>query len=137
MATVRDVLASLTDEQLAGMTRPVMTRPVTEPGNPEPESFPVSRCLRAILDEEWQHRLYAERDLDALSPSLTRSVGLEPLAPPANGPPRYIYGVSGALVTSCLNPKFRHFDPARLSCVLSVVEETLQIKVRLRRVVGR
>jgi DinB superfamily/Pentapeptide repeats (8 copies) len=61
MATVRDVLASLTDEQLAGMTQPV-----TEPGYPEPESFPVTRCLRAILNEEWQHRLYAERDLDAL-----------------------------------------------------------------------
>ena len=61
MATVRDVLASLTDEQLAGMTQPV-----TEPGYPEPESFPVARCLQAILDEEWQHRLYAERDLDAL-----------------------------------------------------------------------
>ena len=61
MATVRDVLARLTDEQLAGMTQPV-----TEPGYPEPESFPVPRCLRAILNEEWQHRLYAERDLDAL-----------------------------------------------------------------------
>jgi DinB family protein len=62
MATVREVLASLTDEQLAGMTQPV-----TEPGFPEPESFPVPRCLRAILNEEWQHRLYAERDLDALN----------------------------------------------------------------------
>jgi hypothetical protein len=61
MATVRNVLAGLTDEQLAAMTRPV-----TEPGYPEPESFPVRRCLRAILNEEWQHRLYAERDLDAL-----------------------------------------------------------------------
>jgi hypothetical protein len=61
MATVRDVLASLTDEQLAGMTQSV-----TESGYPEPENFPVHRCLRAILDEEWQHRLYAERDLDAL-----------------------------------------------------------------------
>ena len=61
MATVRGVLASLTDEQLAGMTRPV-----TEPGDPDPESFPVARCLGAILNEEWQHRLYAERDLDAL-----------------------------------------------------------------------
>ena len=61
MATVRAVLASLTDEQLPGMTQPV-----TEPGYPEPESFPVPRCLRAILNEEWQHRLYAERDLDAL-----------------------------------------------------------------------
>ena len=61
MATVCDVLAGLFDEQLAGRTRPV-----TEPGYPEPESFPVPRCLRAVLNEEWQHRLYAERDLDAL-----------------------------------------------------------------------
>jgi uncharacterized protein YjbI with pentapeptide repeats len=61
MATVRGVLASLTDEQLAGMTEPV-----TEPGYPEPESFAVRRCLGAIINEEWEHRLYAERDLDAL-----------------------------------------------------------------------
>jgi hypothetical protein len=61
LATVRKVLAGLTDEQLAAMTRPV-----TQPGYPEPASFPVRRCLRAILNEEWQHRLYAERDLDAL-----------------------------------------------------------------------
>ncbi len=61
MATVRQVLNDLTDEQLAGMTQPV-----TEPGYPEPESFPVRRCLRAILNEEWEHRLYAERDLDVL-----------------------------------------------------------------------
>ena len=61
MATVRSVLANLTDEELAGTTSPV-----TEPGYPEPESFPVRRCLGAILNEEWQHRLYAERDLDAL-----------------------------------------------------------------------
>jgi len=65
MTTVRNVLAGLTDEQLAGMTQPV-----TEPGYPEPESFPVRRCLRAILNEEWQHRLYAERDLDALERQL-------------------------------------------------------------------
>jgi uncharacterized protein YjbI with pentapeptide repeats len=61
MATVRQVLASLTDEQLADRTEPVL-----EPGYPEPESFPVRRCLQAILSEEWQHRLYAERDLAAL-----------------------------------------------------------------------
>ena len=61
MATVRDVLASLTDEQLAGMT-PL----ATEPGYLAPQSLPVLRCLQAILDEEWQHRLYAERDLDTL-----------------------------------------------------------------------
>ena len=44
-----------------------MTEPVTEPGYPEPESYPVRRCLRAILTEEWEHRLYAERDLDLLT----------------------------------------------------------------------
>jgi uncharacterized protein YjbI with pentapeptide repeats len=33
---------------------------------PEPESFPVRRCLGAILNEEWEHRLFAERDLDVL-----------------------------------------------------------------------
>ncbi|MEA2486549.1 MAG: hypothetical protein QOF16_203 [Actinomycetota bacterium] len=61
MATVRKVITDLTDEKLAGMTEPVM-----EPGYPEHESFPVRRCLQIILNEEWAHRLYAERDLDAL-----------------------------------------------------------------------
>jgi uncharacterized protein YjbI with pentapeptide repeats len=61
MATVRQVLAGLTDGELAGLTEPVM-----EPGYPEPGSFAVRRCLQAILSEEWEHRLYAERDLDAL-----------------------------------------------------------------------
>jgi DinB superfamily/Pentapeptide repeats (9 copies) len=61
MATVRQVIADLTDEKLAAMTEPVM-----EPGYPEPESFAVRRCLGAILNEEWEHRLYAERDFDVL-----------------------------------------------------------------------
>ena len=54
-------VCDLTDEQLAGTTEPV-----TEPGYPDSESFAVRRCLRAILNEEWEHRLYAERDLDVL-----------------------------------------------------------------------
>jgi uncharacterized protein YjbI with pentapeptide repeats len=62
MATVREVIAGLTDATLAGMTEPV-----TEPGYPEPDSFPVRQCLQAILIEEWEHRLYAERDLDLLT----------------------------------------------------------------------
>ena len=62
MATVRHVIAGLTDEKLAGLTEPVM-----EPGYPEPESFAVRRCLQAILNEEWEHRLYAERDFDVLT----------------------------------------------------------------------
>ena len=61
VATVRLVMAELTDEQLAGMTEPVL-----EPGYPEPESFAVRRCLNAILSEAWEHRMYAERDLSVL-----------------------------------------------------------------------
>jgi DinB superfamily/Pentapeptide repeats (8 copies) len=61
MATVRDLLAGLDDETLAGMTEPV-----TEPGYPEPRAFPVSDCLLTVLNEEWEHRNYAERDLTIL-----------------------------------------------------------------------
>ena len=61
MATVREVVDGLTDESLAGDTEPVEA-----PGWPPPRSFPVRECLLIILNEEWEHRLYAERDLDAL-----------------------------------------------------------------------
>jgi hypothetical protein len=61
MGVYRDVLAQLTDEQLAGTTTPVL-----EPGYPESEAFPVDRCLRCILSEEWWHRRFAERDLAVL-----------------------------------------------------------------------
>jgi hypothetical protein len=61
VATVRQLIADLTDEKLAGMTEPVM-----EAGYPEPESFAVLECLQTILNEEWEHRLYVERDLDVL-----------------------------------------------------------------------
>ena len=61
MAVVRRVLRDLTDEQLAGMTEPVLT-----PGYPASESFAVRRCLGAILNEEWEHRRFAERDLAVL-----------------------------------------------------------------------
>jgi DinB superfamily/Pentapeptide repeats (8 copies) len=66
MATVRGVIAELTDERLASMTEPVMG-----PGYPEPESFAVRRCLQAILNEEWEHRLFAERDFAALESRLS------------------------------------------------------------------
>jgi hypothetical protein len=61
MATVRQVIEGLTDESLAAHTKPV-----DAPGWPEPRSYPVRECLLVILSEEWEHRLYAERDLDAL-----------------------------------------------------------------------
>ncbi len=61
MATVAATLDALTDESLAARTIPV-----DAPGWPPPESFPVRECLRIVLNEEWHHRLYAERDLAAL-----------------------------------------------------------------------
>jgi hypothetical protein len=61
MTTVRRVLDELTDERLAGKTEPV-----PGPGYPPPDSYDVSRCLGAILSEEWEHRRFAERDLAIL-----------------------------------------------------------------------
>ena len=61
MSTVRELVDGLTDESLRGQTEPV-----EGPGWPEPRSYPVRECLLVILTEEWEHRLYAERDLDAL-----------------------------------------------------------------------
>lgn len=57
---VRQVMESLTEEQLAAEVT------CTEPGWPQVEDFPVKECLRIVLNEEWEHRLYAERDLSAL-----------------------------------------------------------------------
>ena len=61
MATVRQVIVSLTDASLDSHTEPV-----EGPGWPRPRSYPVRECLLVILNEEWEHRLYAERDLSAL-----------------------------------------------------------------------
>ena len=67
MATVRTLVDGLTDVALAADTVPV-------PGGswPPPVSFPVAECLRTVLNEEWEHRRYAERDLDLL---VARSTG--------------------------------------------------------------
>ena len=62
---VREVIAGLTPEQLAE----TVTR--TEPGWPQLEDFPLAQCLFIVVNEEWHHRLYAERDLDALTASTT------------------------------------------------------------------
>jgi len=67
MSAVRQVLDGLTDESLDGHTEPV-----EGPGWPESRSYPMRECLLCILNEEWEHRLYAERDLDALE-ARTRS----------------------------------------------------------------
>jgi hypothetical protein len=73
MATVRRVVDDLTDEALAGTTEPVL-----EPGYPEPEPYAVTRILRTILNEEYLHRLYAERDLDALAAGAGRGAAPTP-----------------------------------------------------------
>ena len=61
MSTVRQVIESLTEASLDGDTEPV-----EGPGWPESRSYPVRECLLVVLNEEWEHRLYAERDLTAL-----------------------------------------------------------------------
>jgi hypothetical protein len=65
MATVREVIEGLTDASLYSDTKPV-----EGPGWPPPHSFPVRECLLIILNEEWEHRLYAERDMDVLEARL-------------------------------------------------------------------
>ena len=54
---VGHVMESLTDDQLCAQVTRV------EPGWPRLENFPFKECLRIVLNEEWEHRLYAERDL--------------------------------------------------------------------------
>lgn len=61
MSTVRTLVDSLTDATLAEQTTPVEAA-----GWPRSRSFPVSQCVSIVLNEEWEHRLYAERDLSAL-----------------------------------------------------------------------
>ncbi len=61
MATVRQVITGLTETSLDEHTEPVEAA-----GWPPPRSFEVRECLLIILNEEWEHRLYAERDLDAI-----------------------------------------------------------------------
>ncbi|MDX6259193.1 MAG: hypothetical protein QOH84_881 [Kribbellaceae bacterium] len=62
MAGVRQYVDQLTDEQLAADTTPV----TGAPSWPRPISYPVRECLLITLNEEYQHRLYAERDLAIL-----------------------------------------------------------------------
>jgi hypothetical protein len=61
MGIMRQLVDDLTDEELASSTDPV-----EGPGWPQSRSYPVKECLSVVLNEEWHHRLYAERDLDAL-----------------------------------------------------------------------
>ncbi len=59
-AMVSGVIGSLTAERLAS------TVTCDEPGWPRLSDFPLYECLRIVLNEEWEHRGYAERDLTVL-----------------------------------------------------------------------
>jgi uncharacterized damage-inducible protein DinB len=65
---VRKVVAGLTDESMNARTTPVGA-----PGWPDALSCAAYDCLLCIFNEEWQHRLYAERDLDHLVPGTLKA----------------------------------------------------------------
>jgi len=67
MTTVRTVVDGLTEVSLTAHTEPVAGR-----GWPPSESFPLRECLLIVLNEEWHHRQFAERDLDALERDASR-----------------------------------------------------------------
>jgi uncharacterized damage-inducible protein DinB len=60
VARVRAFLDELTQEQIDGT---VEFRSASWPFD---EDFPVGPCLATVVNEEWHHRGYAERDLDVL-----------------------------------------------------------------------
>jgi uncharacterized damage-inducible protein DinB len=60
-ATVRRVLAELTDDDLARETTPVEGE-----GWPPADRYPVAQALGIVVNEEWHHRRFAERDLSVL-----------------------------------------------------------------------
>jgi len=65
-AMVRGVIESLTAEQLASHVS------CTEPGWPQLEDVAFRECLLIVLNEEWEHRSYAERDLGSFTASAGR-----------------------------------------------------------------
>jgi hypothetical protein len=67
MATVAGLLGDLTEQSLDANTTPV-----EGPGWPPARSFPVRECLLVVLNEEWCHRQFAERDLAVLESRAAR-----------------------------------------------------------------
>jgi uncharacterized damage-inducible protein DinB len=61
-ATVRRVFAGLTDADLAAETEPV-----DGAGWPPPDRYSVAEALSIVVNEEWHHRRFAERDLAVLT----------------------------------------------------------------------
>ena len=67
-AMVQRLLDEMTDERLASE----VVCPDAPGWPPAGHAFEVGECLRIVVNEEWHHRLYAERDLDLLA---TRGTG--------------------------------------------------------------
>ena len=63
MAAVRETFAGLTSAELSRVSIAPDTPGHPPSGNPHT----VVQCLHEILNEEWWHRRYAERDLDTLT----------------------------------------------------------------------
>ena len=61
MATMREVVDGLTEDQVESRTTPV-----AEPGYPESRDFLVADVVGCIVNEEWYHHQYAIRDLAVL-----------------------------------------------------------------------
>jgi uncharacterized protein YjbI with pentapeptide repeats len=59
--TVREYIQQLSEATLNAENA------VDGPGWPRPGSYPVRQCLLIVLNEEWQHRLYVERDFDIMA----------------------------------------------------------------------
>ncbi len=60
-AAVRRVVEGLTEDGLAAVSNAP-----DDDSWPPPGRFPVQKCLSIVLNEEWWHRVYAERDLARL-----------------------------------------------------------------------
>ncbi|NYE37290.1 hypothetical protein F4692_002423 [Nocardioides cavernae] len=77
-ATVQGVLDDLTDE---GLRREVVSATAFMA---DARDLDVARCLRVVLTEEWEHRLFAERDLAVLQ-DRPLQVGNSPAAADSRG----------------------------------------------------
>jgi uncharacterized damage-inducible protein DinB len=82
-ATVRRVFADLTDDDLVGDTTPVEGE-----GWPPPDSYSVSEALQVVLNEEYHHRRYAERDLARLDQPAAPDPGHDGATGPVGHDPR-------------------------------------------------
>ena len=69
MGEVRQTIESLTTDELKRICTPPETL-----GHPT-QPHTVLECLHVILEEEWEHNRYAERDLDVLSGDLEEHEG--------------------------------------------------------------